>query len=244
MNVKEKPSKIGFLEKIISAVEAVLKIPVEAQPLKIISGLESEKTCHFLQLLVISSTLNMKTINEDKIKDDKDDETSLELDTSEANKIVAISNPNKAEDSIGETTQDSILNHDPNQIIQTEPMSDEKTHELNATIQLATGINDSKNQNLELMLEKASLDDKRDEKEHLKMGIHDAEATNETHLIPSKFDVLKCNSDITQTRKMIEKITSKPRCTEKLLGKPPFRFLHDLVSAIISHTGFAADLYR
>lgn len=41
-----------------------------------------------------------------------------------------------------------------------------------------------------------------------------------------------CNSDVIATREIIEKVTIKPKCTEKLLMKPPFRFLHDLIMAI------------
>jgi hypothetical protein len=41
-----------------------------------------------------------------------------------------------------------------------------------------------------------------------------------------------CNGDIITTREVIEKVTTKPKCTEKLLTKPPFRFLHDLIMAI------------
>ena len=42
---------------------------------------------------------------------------------------------------------------------------------------------------------------------------------------------------------MMEKIVSKPKCSDKLLGKPPFRFLHDLISAVIRNTGFGVGLY-
>lgn len=48
---------------------------------------------------------------------------------------------------------------------------------------------------------------------------------------------------IEATRVAVEAVVSKPKCTEKLLSKPPFRFLHDLIMAIIKQTGFAQTLY-
>lgn len=43
---------------------------------------------------------------------------------------------------------------------------------------------------------------------------------------------------------MIEKIIAKPKMNAKLLSKPPFRFLHDIVSEITRVTGFAEGLYN
>jgi len=49
--------------------------------------------------------------------------------------------------------------------------------------------------------------------------------------------------DLELVKSKIGALIQKPKMNDKLLGKPPFRFLHDTISAIISTTGFAEGLY-
>ena len=51
-------------------------------------------------------------------------------------------------------------------------------------------------------------------------------------------------SVIKKTQESLGKYVKKPPLTEKLLTKPPFRFLHDVISAVIKETGAFKGLYN
>ncbi|XP_023021938.2 intraflagellar transport 54 [Leptinotarsa decemlineata] len=48
---------------------------------------------------------------------------------------------------------------------------------------------------------------------------------------------------IKKTQKSLGKYVKKPSLTEKLLRKPPFRFLHDIIHTVVKETGYLVGLF-
>ena len=52
------------------------------------------------------------------------------------------------------------------------------------------------------------------------------------------------DSLVATVKDRMSNLIQRPKMTEKLLLKPPFRFLHDTISSITTTTGFGEGLYQ
>eukprot|EP01083_Nonionella_stella_P021042 58344_1 len=173
--IKDKQDKISWLNKLIECIQSVTNETIQANPNKIVAGLDAEYTNLLLQTF---GQIAIKVAN-------------------------------------GELSMHNILNHN-------------------------SEANDDKSESIE----NAKPSPPKPQPQ-LPSSAHQSSASN-THRTP-KDDTSRSNDQtndndteqwVTETQQSLGKLIERPRLLTKLLKRPPFRFLHDIVKSLIKSTGY------
>ena len=224
-NLKDKTSKVAFLNKLIYLVGVCTGSEVHVRPSKIVAGLEPIHT-NVLLTLFGNVAVNPSVDHTAAIKhcqfggkiEDFSSRNMVDLQTGseEEEKKQDFLQEEEEEDRLkrrehSETRQDLPLESKDISDEASKPFTTKSPH----LIMEAKGLSDGSS----LVEEESKVD--------IVNSLHEK--------------IQQCNGDPISTREIISRITSKPKCTKKLLEKPPFRFLHDLIIAINKKTGLELE---
>ena len=123
---RDKDSKIAFLRKLISHVERILDLTIDLEPLKVIAGLEAEKTRYFFQLFVLAANRGIasqqdmtapakESMDDDRVIGFEAKERDMAMNHGNDAKVADVSEANLKGDGNLEVDQDAAKNQGDNE---------------------------------------------------------------------------------------------------------------------------------
>jgi len=268
---KTKSSKIQFLEKIISHTKTILDLEFEIKPAKIVSGLESDKTCKFLQLLTVAAEVSIEGATEVTTQEESSsvgaaaeggevmlselgDASNQVVVDKEENDILhsssaeGVSTDNTQKEYVVEGGKEDRIERNVHARIDpkdSSPVIQEEKAPTNDTDIADSNGEDDVEETIPSLPPSTTTDTKLDGNENSDMVVKESASDGDVSPSrPAQVDIVEehpqeMNIDeelqlLEKTRQMIEKDLGiqKPQCSDKLLRKPPTRFLYDLFMAI------------
>uniref|UniRef100_K3WMZ2 TRAF3-interacting protein 1 n=1 Tax=Globisporangium ultimum (strain ATCC 200006 / CBS 805.95 / DAOM BR144) TaxID=431595 RepID=K3WMZ2_GLOUD len=268
-NMKEKNQKITYLDKMVVCVGQCLGKDVDVRSAKVVAGLEPENTNVFLQCLAQAASnasldwagAVQKTLA--KIPSLTPD-GGASVPTAAAAAAPAPAAEAKASAPLPErpASKERPSSSEAEKVAAAETKAKEKV--LQARKEKEDVERKEKEQKVETAAKKRELEEAKATKAEANPPVAESKSgsnsrassssssrgakpppDNNKELDDSVMQQIKeCNGDVERTKDLIEKIIQKPKMAAKLLSKPPFRFIHDIVSEITRVTGFAEGLYN
>ncbi|DAZ92574.1 TPA: hypothetical protein N0F65_012804 [Lagenidium giganteum] len=254
-NIKEKNQKLAYLDKMIVCVGQTLGRDIDVRSAKIVAGLEAENTNVLLQELA-------RAASNSSLDWAKGVQKALEkvptMTAENPNGAIGDAKPSSAGGAAA-AAESKAESKAPAETAPPRPASKEKEDPEKAAAAAEAKARErarreeaAKKEKTEAVKEeqpRPKADAKADaptpaETKPRAASRESAKPNNNTEVDDAVAAQIKeCNGDFEKTKDMIEKIIAKPKMAVKLLSKPPFRFIHDIVSEITRVTGFAEGLY-
>jgi TRAF3-interacting protein 1 len=246
-NLKDKASKVAFLNKLVYLVGVCNGKEIDVRPSKIIAGAEPIKTN------ILLTMFGKVAVNKDNIdhigaikhcqfggaigdfnrgKKQKKKTNSEDDDDEEETKDIDHDDDDETEERLELAIRRT--QHNDGDFVH---MEDNKNRTLDAS---------SASKDVPLEDHEGSISDQIAESKEIlesEMIREREDKENEEPIDSSslKNKIQSCDGDPVKARKMLELIVTKPTCKEARLNKPPFKFLHDLVIAINKQSGMGLE---
>lgn len=232
-NVKEKDQKIDFLKRVIQATEMAMGATIDVRPLKIVAGLEPENTNILLQQLA-EAAKNASTLNLPKIAA----RVSRQEPSADAGEGETAGEPKMIPDDDAPRERESDEKSEVLSVVATAGQEEAETLGTETTDEAAVDKPPERRRRLSSnggLSQPAARDNSRPS------SAAGLPVTRATIVLPSAphgetvFDA---------TIRMLGSVIQRPKLSPKLLGKPPFRFIHDIVTNCMKATGCPEGLFE